>query len=137
MTLPLAGGTTPIVTAMRVVPVAGRDCMLLNLCGALVLLGLTSARLTIWILALMPVVIVPLIVIGRRVRGLSRSARETVIFETPASAARSSIVIGRAACRPSSAIRQFASPRFPPVIWAASSVPCEQKLTPESLTSIP
>ncbi len=25
---------TPVVTAMRVVPVAGRDCMLLNLCGA-------------------------------------------------------------------------------------------------------
>jgi ATP-binding cassette subfamily B protein len=50
----------------------------LNLCGALVLLGLTSARLTIWILALMPVVIVPLIVIGRRVRGLSRRAQDRI-----------------------------------------------------------
>jgi ATP-binding cassette subfamily B protein len=50
----------------------------LNLCGALVLLGLTSARLTIWILALMPVVIVPLILIGRRVRGLSRRAQDRI-----------------------------------------------------------
>src|SRR5471032_3378447 len=40
---------------------------ILNLVGALVLLALTSSRLTIWIVALMPVVIVPLIVVGRRV----------------------------------------------------------------------
>src|SRR6202035_4368715 len=50
----------------------------LNLIGALVMLGLTSARLTIWILALMPVVIVPLIVVGRRVRTLSRSAQDRI-----------------------------------------------------------
>src|ERR1700691_4930775 len=50
----------------------------LNLIGALVMLGLTSARLTIWILALMPLVIVPLIVVGRRVRTLSRSAQDRI-----------------------------------------------------------
>jgi ATP-binding cassette, subfamily B, bacterial len=50
----------------------------LNLIGALVMLGLTSARLTVWILALMPVVIVPLIVVGRRVRTLSRSAQDRI-----------------------------------------------------------
>ena len=45
----------------------------LNLIGALVMLALTSTRLTVWILVLMPIVIVPLIVVGRRVRRLSRS----------------------------------------------------------------
>jgi ATP-binding cassette subfamily B protein len=50
----------------------------LNLIGAVVLLALTSTRLTIWILALMPVVIVPMIVVGRRVRRLSRSAQDRI-----------------------------------------------------------
>jgi ATP-binding cassette subfamily B protein len=50
----------------------------LNLSGALVLLALTSSRLTIWIVALMPVVIVPLIVVGRRVRRLSRGAQDRI-----------------------------------------------------------
>ncbi len=50
----------------------------LNLCGAVVLLALTSTRLTIWILALMPIVIVPMIVIGRRVRRLSRATQDRI-----------------------------------------------------------
>ena len=29
-----AAGNTPVVTEMRVIPVAGQDSMLLNLCGA-------------------------------------------------------------------------------------------------------
>src|SRR5271169_7202541 len=43
----------------------------LSLIGALVLLAITSAKLMGVILVLIPVVVVPLIVIGRRVRGLS------------------------------------------------------------------
>src|ERR1700686_432824 len=50
----------------------------LNLIGAVVMLGLTSTRLTIWILALMPIVIVPMIAVGRRVRRLSRSAQDRI-----------------------------------------------------------
>jgi ATP-binding cassette subfamily B protein len=50
----------------------------LNLIGALVLLALTSTRLTIWILALMPIVIVPMIVVGRRVRRLSRTTQDRI-----------------------------------------------------------
>src|SRR6202034_1225406 len=50
----------------------------LNLVGAVVLLALTSTRLTIWILALMPVVIVPMIVVGRRVRRLSRGTQDRI-----------------------------------------------------------
>jgi ATP-binding cassette subfamily B protein len=50
----------------------------LNLIGAVVLLALTSTRLTIWILGLMPVVIVPMIVVGRRVRRLSRSTQDRI-----------------------------------------------------------
>jgi ATP-binding cassette subfamily B protein len=51
---------------------------LLNLIGALVMLALTSTRLTIWIVVLMPIVIVPLIVVGRRVRRLSRRAQDRI-----------------------------------------------------------
>jgi len=50
----------------------------LNLIGAVVLLALTSTRLTIWILALMPLVIVPMIVVGRRVRRLSRATQDRI-----------------------------------------------------------
>ncbi|HEY3851581.1 MAG TPA: ABC transporter transmembrane domain-containing protein [Steroidobacteraceae bacterium] len=50
----------------------------LNLIGALVLLTLTSAKLAGLILILMPVVVVPLIVIGRRVRGLSRASQDRI-----------------------------------------------------------
>jgi ATP-binding cassette subfamily B protein len=49
---------------------------LLSLTGALVMLALTSAKLTGVILVLMPVVVAPLILVGRRVRGLSRSSQD-------------------------------------------------------------
>src|SRR6202453_959728 len=51
---------------------------MLNLIGALVLLTMTSAKLAGLIVVLMPVVVVPLIVIGRRVRGLSRASQDRI-----------------------------------------------------------
>src|ERR1700732_4404388 len=50
----------------------------LSLIGALVLLTMTSAKLAGLILVLMPVVVVPLILIGRRVRGLSRASQDRI-----------------------------------------------------------
>ena len=50
----------------------------LSLIGALVLMGFTSARLMGVILMLIPVVIVPLILTGRRVRGLSRASQDRI-----------------------------------------------------------
>ncbi len=50
----------------------------LSLIGALVMLVLTSARLTAAILVLIPVVVAPLIIIGRRVRGLSRTSQDRI-----------------------------------------------------------
>ena len=50
----------------------------LSLAGALVLLGLTSAKLMGVIVVMIPIVVVPLIVIGRRVRGLSRASQDRI-----------------------------------------------------------
>src|SRR6202161_265380 len=50
----------------------------LSLIGGPVMLGLTSAKLMGVILVLIPVIVVPLIVIGRRVRGLSRASQDRV-----------------------------------------------------------
>jgi ATP-binding cassette subfamily B protein len=50
----------------------------LSLIGALVLMGLTSARLMGVIVLMIPVVIVPLILTGRRVRGLSRASQDRI-----------------------------------------------------------
>jgi ATP-binding cassette subfamily B protein len=50
----------------------------LSLIGALVLMGLTSAKLMGVILLLIPVVIVPLMLTGRRVRGLSRASQDRI-----------------------------------------------------------
>jgi ATP-binding cassette, subfamily B, bacterial len=50
----------------------------INLIGALVLMGLTSLRLLGVILILMPVVVAPLIMTGRRVRGLSRASQDRI-----------------------------------------------------------
>ena len=50
----------------------------LNLTGALVLLTLTSPRLAGFIVLMVPVVIAPLIIIGRRVRRLSRDSQDRV-----------------------------------------------------------
>jgi ATP-binding cassette, subfamily B, bacterial len=50
----------------------------INLVGALVMLAATSPRLMGWILLLVPAVIVPLIVVGRWVRRLSRDAQDGI-----------------------------------------------------------
>jgi ATP-binding cassette subfamily B protein len=47
-----------------------------SLVGALLMLALSSPRLTAVIVAMVPLVIVPLILFGRRVRGLSRAAQD-------------------------------------------------------------
>ncbi|MEO8223971.1 MAG: ABC transporter transmembrane domain-containing protein, partial [Gammaproteobacteria bacterium] len=51
---------------------------IIQLAGSIVMLAITSPRLTGMILLLVPAVVVPLIVIGRRVRGLSRTAQDRV-----------------------------------------------------------
>ena len=50
----------------------------LSLVGALALMGFTSARLMGVIMLLIPIVIVPLILTGRRVRGLSRASQDRI-----------------------------------------------------------
>jgi ATP-binding cassette subfamily B protein len=50
----------------------------LNLIGALALLALTSAKLMAVILVLIPLVIGPMIIVGRRVRRLSRTAQDRI-----------------------------------------------------------
>ena len=50
----------------------------LNLIGGLVMLTLTSVKLTLYILLGVPVVIIPIIIIGRSIRNLSRKAQDRV-----------------------------------------------------------
>ena len=50
----------------------------LSLVGGIILLTVTSATLTLYIVLAIPIVVVPLILIGRRVRRLSRSAQDRV-----------------------------------------------------------
>jgi len=50
----------------------------LSLAGALVMLALTSAKLTGVIVVMIPLVVAPLILIGRRVRGLSRASQDRI-----------------------------------------------------------
>jgi ATP-binding cassette, subfamily B, bacterial len=50
----------------------------ISLAGSLVMLAITSPRLTVMIVVLVPVVIVPLIVLGRRVRKLSRASQDRI-----------------------------------------------------------
>src|SRR3984893_7063651 len=50
----------------------------LSLIGGLAMLGLTSAKLMGIMMVLIPVVVAPLIVIGRRVRGLSRASQDRI-----------------------------------------------------------
>ncbi len=50
----------------------------LTLIGAMIMLLLTSYKLTGYILLLIPVVIVPLIAVGRRIRRLSRTAQDRI-----------------------------------------------------------
>ncbi len=51
---------------------------ILSFCGALALLAWTNAKLTGIILILIPLVVVPLILTGRRVRGLSRASQDRI-----------------------------------------------------------
>ena len=51
---------------------------ILSLVGALVMLGLTNAKLMGTILVMIPIVVAPLIIIGRRVRGLSRASQDRI-----------------------------------------------------------
>jgi len=50
----------------------------ISLAGSLVMLAVTSLKLTAMILVLIPVVIVPLVVLGRRVRKLSRTSQDRI-----------------------------------------------------------
>jgi ATP-binding cassette, subfamily B, bacterial len=50
----------------------------LSLSGALILMGFTSAKLMGVIVLLIPVVVVPLIITGRKVRGLSRASQDRI-----------------------------------------------------------
>jgi ATP-binding cassette subfamily B protein len=50
----------------------------LNLVGALVMLTLTSGKLMAALVVLLPLVIVPLIAVGRRVRALSRTSQDRI-----------------------------------------------------------
>ena len=50
----------------------------LSLIGGLVMLGLTSAKLMGLMLVLIPIVVAPLIIIGRRVRKLSRASQDRI-----------------------------------------------------------
>src|SRR5262249_42233883 len=50
----------------------------MSMIGALVMLTLTSAKLMGALLLLLPLVVVPLIVVGRRVRSLSRTAQDRI-----------------------------------------------------------
>jgi ATP-binding cassette subfamily B protein len=49
-----------------------------NLLGGLVMLTLTSSRLTLYILLGVPAVVIPIIIVGRRIRRLSRTAQDRV-----------------------------------------------------------
>jgi len=50
----------------------------LNLLGGLVMLALTSVQLTLYILVGIPVVIVPILIVGRRIRHQSRTTQDRV-----------------------------------------------------------
>ena len=50
----------------------------LNLVGGLVMLGLTSIKLTLYIMVGVPVIIFPIILVGRKIRNLSRKAQDRV-----------------------------------------------------------
>lgn len=51
----------------------------LMLAGGLVLLVITSIKLTAYVLVIVPLVLFPIIIIGRKVRGLSRLAQDKIV----------------------------------------------------------
>ena len=50
----------------------------ISMSGALVMLALTSGKLVIALIVLMPLIVAPLIIVGRRVRSLSRGAQDRI-----------------------------------------------------------
>jgi ATP-binding cassette subfamily B protein len=73
----LTSDTTMLETAIgSSASMAARNALLLV--GGLVMLALTSAKLTLLVLAGVPVVVVPIILFGRRVRRLSRATQDRV-----------------------------------------------------------
>ncbi|WP_018412427.1 ABC transporter transmembrane domain-containing protein [Methyloversatilis thermotolerans] len=56
--------------------IALRNVLLLS--GGLIMLALTSGRLTLMVLAGVPLVVAPIVLFGRRVRGLSRERQERI-----------------------------------------------------------
>jgi ATP-binding cassette subfamily B protein len=51
---------------------------MVNFLGGLIMLTLTSAQLTLYILIGVPVVVIPIIIVGRRIRSQSRTAQDRV-----------------------------------------------------------
>ncbi len=73
----LTNDTTMLETVIgSSVSMAARNLLLL--CGGLVMLALTSAKLTFLVLAGVPVVVLPIVLFGRRVRRLARATQERV-----------------------------------------------------------
>ena len=69
---------TTLVQAISGVNLSMTLRSVLNLIGALVMLALTSARLMAVILVLIPLVIGPILLVGRQVRRLSRTAQDRI-----------------------------------------------------------
>ena len=73
----LTGDTTMLETVIgSSVSMAARNLLLLA--GGLVMLALTSAKLTVLVLLGVPVVVLPILLFGRRVRRLSRATQDRV-----------------------------------------------------------
>jgi ATP-binding cassette subfamily B protein len=69
---------TTLVQSMSGVGISMTLRSALNMLGALVLMGATSARLMGIMVVLIPLVLLPLFTVGRQVRGLSRAAQDRV-----------------------------------------------------------
>ncbi|MEP3116294.1 ABC transporter transmembrane domain-containing protein [Nisaea sp.] len=73
----LATDTTLVQTVVgSSVSIALRNTLLF--CGALVMLLITSAKLSGYVLLVVPIVVIPIIVLGRKVRRLSRDTQDRV-----------------------------------------------------------
>lgn len=69
---------TTLVQAISGVNLSMTLRSVLNIAGALAMLALTSPRLMAVILVLLPLLIVPILLVGRRVRRLSRTAQDRI-----------------------------------------------------------
>jgi ATP-binding cassette subfamily B protein len=86
------------------VSIALRNALLII--GGMVMLFVTSPKLTMLVLAVVPLVVAPIVLFGRKVRLLSRSARTASPMSAPRRARRS---MASAPCRPSPMSRMTAS----------------------------